>query len=52
MTRAVTTIVRDLAKTAFTLHPAAADRVIVTLRKGVVVSMEVPALDPHSGLRL
>lgn len=45
-TRFGTAIARELAQAVFALHPSALDRVVVTLRGGVVASMAVPALDP------
>ena len=44
--RSVNAIARDLAAAVFALHPAALDQVVLTLRRGVVVAMEVPGLDP------
>ncbi|MCB9796394.1 MAG: hypothetical protein H6741_27170 [Alphaproteobacteria bacterium] len=41
------TIARELAEAVFAMHPSAKDKVVLTLRGGVVVAMEVPALDPE-----
>ncbi len=44
--RFANTIARELAEAVFALHPSAEDRVLLTLRDGVVQVMDVPATDP------